>query len=157
MQTAISALIAVTALVLILYYRYNTRRRLQRHARFRIHVMKSDGAAHGKARGAFLFYLTPSDDRLSEIVVTALRISDAAFHVNSFDKLSFDVQGSTAEMTPRSIGFSCRKSALARIGSRKGTLTIRGYVVLNRRDRNAFVYRIPLARLDVVDSYTVKT
>ncbi|WP_140937982.1 hypothetical protein [Sphingobacterium lumbrici] len=132
------------ALAFILIYQYRLSRRLQRYARLRVSILKGDGNTPDKTKGSFMFYLHAGDSRLRQVVVTDLRFSDAALRVNTFDKLSFEVNTINEELSARSIGFSCRNSVLNRIDGSKAALTIKGYVVLEKEGKTAFVYRTKL-------------
>lgn len=147
MQTIFIAGSGFLALTLILFYQYKLQRRLQQYAQLRVSILKRDENTHDKTKGSFMFYLKAHDSRLRQVVVSSLRFSDSALHVNAFDKLSFEIRGTDEELPARSIGFSCRNNVLTRIHSSKAALTIKGYVVLEKEGKTAFVYR---TKLDVV-------
>ncbi|TJZ59986.1 hypothetical protein FAZ15_13950 [Sphingobacterium olei] len=144
MQTIFITGSGLLALALILIYQYKLQRRLQRYAQLRVGVLKREGNTHDKTKGSFMFYLKAHDSRLRQVIVTDLRFSDTALHVNAFDKLSFEIKDIHDELPARSIGFSCRSSTLDRLDNSKATLTIKGYVVLEKEGKTAFVYRTKL-------------
>lgn len=144
MQTIFIAGSGALAVVLIIFYQYKLQRRLQQYAQLRVSVLKREGNTHDKTKGSFMFYLKAHDSRLRQVIVTNLRFSDTALHVNAFDKLSFEVKDIHEELPARSIGFSCRSSALNRLDSSTATLMIKGYVVLEKEGKTAFVYRTKL-------------
>ncbi|GGH30602.1 hypothetical protein FAZ19_21105 [Sphingobacterium alkalisoli] len=141
MQTIFIAGSGLLALALILFYLYKLQRRLQQYAQLRVSLLKREGNTHDKTKGSFMFYLKAHDSRLRQVVFTSIRFSDPALQVNAFDKLSFEVKAFNEELPARSIGFSCRSSALNRVDTSKAVLSIKGYVVVEKEGKTAFAYR----------------
>lgn len=156
-------LFIISGIVLTLLFLYSIRmhirsKRLQQFADLSIQVMQiEDQNKTALVEGSFVFQLQVKNKRVRHVIFEDVTFSNSSLRINNFNKLLLEIPAFSINPPLRSIGFSCKHHVLKAICDSKNSLTIRGFVVLNKQERLAFSYNSKISNKNSTPLTDVKS